>query len=459
MHKNIMNSFCIGGVSSGAGKTVITLGLIKAFARRGLKVQPFKCGPDYIDTEFHTKAAKGNSYNLDTWMMGEDQVKKTYARNVQDADIGIVEGVMGLFDGVDSESLKGSTASVADILDIPIILIVNAKSMAQSIAAVVMGYNSLYRNIKITGVIANNVGSEKHKKLLQIALKKHGLPPLLGTIPKNIVFELSERHLGLTPDQEAGKSDGWYSELAGVIEQSIDMDLLLNLTEISRPDYSSGNPEHEREFKIGIAEDDAFHFYYKDNLNLLENSGFELIKFSPLDDERLPDNLDALYLGGGFPEMFIEQLSSNKSMVKSIRNFAGNKGVIFAECGGYIYLVDKFIDDAGKVFQMCGILEGTGRMTKKLQNFGYKEVFLDKECIFGPVGTTLKGHEFHWSTIDIDGKNENFVLTGNVKEDNQVEAGQVCGNVFASYIHLHFLSNPEVIRHFKSFIEKKSIKV
>jgi cobyrinic acid a,c-diamide synthase len=194
-NRNTFHSFCIAGTDSGVGKTVITLALIRAFVNRGLKVQPFKCGPDYIDSEFHTKAAKNSSYNLDTWMMGAEQVKKTFSRKIQNTDIGIIEGVMGLFDGAKSDSLEGSTASVADLLKIPIILVINAKNMAQSISAVVKGYHTLYSNINISGVIANNVASEGHKNILAEALKKHNLPPLIGAIPKNEAFELSERHL------------------------------------------------------------------------------------------------------------------------------------------------------------------------------------------------------------------------------------------------------------------------
>ena len=483
MKNSRINAFCIAGTNSGVGKTVITLALIRAFVERGLKVQPFKCGPDYIDSEFHTKAAHNSSYNLDTWMMGEEQVKKTFVKHTQNVDIAVVEGVMGLFDGAELDSLKGSTASVADLLDIPIILVVDAKSMAQSIAAVVKGYNTLYPETNIAGVIANNVGSNKHKTLLENVLKKHNLPPLIGSIPKNKAFELSERHLGLTPDSEVGKADEWYSEIGKVIEKNINCDVLLNISQIERPKYipqeihadgvlkinnrsavtlsnldlenksvnydpakynTSGIHISDPKIKLGYANDDAFHFYYKDNLDLLEDNGFELIPLSPLYDKKLPDNLDALYLGGGFPEMFIEQLSSNRTMIRSIKEFAENNGIIFAECGGYMYLVDEFITSAGNRFPMCGILNGTGRMTNRLQNFGYKEVCLDKDCILGKKGTKMKGHEFHWSTIDFDDKNDNFFLARNINQDEWKNTGQIHKNVFASYIHLHFLSNPEI---------------
>ncbi len=455
-------SFCIAGTSSGVGKTIITLALIRAFVERGLKVQPFKCGPDYIDTEFHTKAAKNDSYNLDTWMMGEEQVRNTFLRKIKSSDIGIVEGVMGLFDGIKPDSLKGSTASVADLLGIPIILVVNAKSMAQSIAAIVKGYHTLWANIKISGVIANNVGSERHKNILAEALKKHNLPPLIGVIPCNEAFKLSERHLGLTPEFEAGKEDQWYSEIADVIKNNIDLELLIRVSQTEDQlqklplKASYVKPKPNSTLKLGIADDEAFHFYYRDNLDLLEENGFELIKFSPLHDKTLPNDLDAVYLGGGFPELFAKKLSSNNSMMLSIRNFAENDKIIFAECGGYMYLVNEFIDSSGNNFTMCGLLEGSGKMTSSLQRFGYKEIILDKDCLFGSKGTKLKGHEFHWSMIDYMPKSNNSLfLTKSIRESKWLKTGQIYKNIFASYIHVHFLSNTEIIENLRSFIEKK----
>jgi cobyrinic acid a,c-diamide synthase len=484
MPKKIFNSFCIAGTDSGVGKTVITLGLIRALTERSFSVQPFKCGPDYIDSEFHTKAAAsssancmleqefcsqdlslnrtGNSkvnksswvsYNLDTWMMGEKQVKATYVRKVQDADCAVIEGVMGLFDGAGLNSLSGSTASVADLLNVPIILVVNAKNIAQSIAAMVKGYNSLYPQINISGVIANNVGSEHHKKLLQDVLKMHNLPPLIGAIPQNKTFELSERHLGLTPDFEAGKTDEWYSAVAKIVEENINIDLLLKISEKKKTEFNNDiNDKVTPEIRLGIAEDEAFHFYYKDNLDLLEKNGFELVSFSPLHDKKLPDNLDAVYFGGGFPEMFIDKLSSNLTMKESIKDFAENNGVIFAECGGYMYLVDRFINLHGETYSMCGILDGIGRMTNELQNFGYKEICVGENCCLGEIGTTVKGHEFHWSTIDFERDDKNLFLVKNINEKECHDAGQCYKNVFGSYIHLHFLSNPVIIKNFRNFI-------
>jgi cobyrinic acid a,c-diamide synthase len=453
MKTKTINSFCIAGTDSGVGKTVITLALIRAFVERGFNVQPFKCGPDYIDSEFHSKAANNNSYNLDTWMMGAEQVKKTFKRKIQNVDMGIVEGVMGLFDGAKTDSLEGSTASVADLLDIPIILVVNAKNIAQSIAAVVKGYHTLYPNIKIAGIIANNVGSEGHKNILCDALKKHHLPPLIGAIPKNKAFELSERHLGLTPDLETGKTDEWYSNIAKVIENSIDLNLLLKISQIEKPEFKKPvKHKFHSKLKLGIADDESFHFYYKDNLDLLEDNGFELVTFSPLHDIKLPGDLNAVYFGGGFPEMFAENLSSNKTMINSIKDFAENNGVIFAECGGYMYLVKDFVNSEKEVFPMCNILDGTGKMTNKLQNFGYKEIVLDKNCLFGKDGTTFKGHEFHWSTIELKQSNLNLFLTKRIKEEKWKETGQIYKNVFASYIHLHFLSNPEIVKNMKKII-------
>ena len=449
-----INAFCIAGTNSGAGKTVITLALIKAFSNIGMRVQPFKCGPDYIDTEFHTDAAGTPSYNLDTWMMGNEEIKNTFSRNIQNRDMAIVEGVMGLFDGASSETLEGSSAAVAKYLDIPIILIVNAKSMAQSIAAVVKGYHTLYPGITISGVIANNVGSEKHKKILTEALKYHNLPELIGTIPKNDAFKLPERHLGLTASAELKKDQKWLNRIAEIIAENIDLNALLRITETNKPECSqTPDPISCTPLRLAIANDEVFHFYYQDNLDLLEKYGFELIKFSPLNDNKLPKNIHAVYIGGGFPENFADRLSSNKSMISSLKNFADNNGVIFAECGGYMYLADSFITSDNKKLPMCGIMEGDGIMKDRLQNFGYKKIVLDKPTLFGNKGTMFKGHEFHWSVINNENLKNHLFLTQNLHSGEHCKAGQIYRNVFASYVHIHFLSNPHLIPHFRKFIE------
>lgn len=457
---NNKNAFCIAGTSSGVGKTVITLALIRAMTSKGKKVQPFKCGPDYIDTEYHSKSAYKDSYNLDTWMMGDKNVRNTFERKMQNADIGIIEGVMGLFDGAEVDSLVGSTASVANILKVPIILVVNAKSMAQSISAVVKGYNTLYSDIKISGIIANNVNSKRHKEILSETLKKHKLPPLIGAIPSDSLFKVPERHLGLVPTFESDKEDQWLNDIAEIIEGSVDLDLLMNVTVIEKKLAMIKYPEfsYSKKIRVGIAYDEAFHFYYKDNLDLLELFGFELVKFSPLNDTDLPVNLDFLYFGGGFPETFAEQLSVNCSMIGSVKTFAENNGIIFAECGGYMYLVESFEDVEGNNYPMCGLLKGKGKMKNKLQNFGYKQIKLKEDCLLGKAGTKFKGHEFHWSVIDTDINSELFMTKG-VRESKWYKSGQKLNNVFASYIHIHFLSNLLVVENIRNFVKKeKEIK-
>lgn len=456
MCKKKLNLFCIAGTNSGVGKTVITLAIIRAFINRGLPVQPFKCGPDYIDSEYLSRSARRDSYNLDTWMMGEKEVANTFYRKMQNADIGIVEGVMGLFDGTETESLKGSTASVANLLNIPIILVVNAKGLAQSIAAIVKGYHTLYEKINIAGVIANNVGSKEHKKILEETLKKHNLPPLIGILPKNKAFELSERHLGLTPDFETEKQEEWFNEIAEIVAENIDLNRLLKISETVKSNFNETKEKYfDNKLRLGIAYDEAFHFYYRDNLDLFEKHGFKLIKFSPLNDKKLSDNIDCLYFGGGFPEMFVEKLSANKSMINSVKKFAENDGVIFAECGGYMYLIENFINDSKHVFSMCGLLKGNAVMTNSLQNFGYKEVLLDKNCIFGEKGTEIKGHEFHWSKINFANLENNLFLVKGPRAENWNKSGQIYKNVFGSYIHLHFSSNQKIVKNIRTFMKNK----
>ncbi len=442
--KNIFSAFCIAGTQSGSGKTTVSLAIIGALARRGLRVRPFKCGPDYIDPSYHRQAAGVESVNIDTWMMSPDGVRNSFARNAVDADVAVVEGVMGLYDGASASSLEGSTADCAEKLGIPVVLLVNAKGIAGSIAAIVKGFNDFSKNIRICGVIANHVGSESHSRLLREALAANGLPPLLGALPHDEVWNLPERHLGLTPFCENSKNSEWFNSLADAAEKHIEIDRLLAISKIDRP-------KHLQESfpvpfsRIAIAKDEAFNFYYSDNIHVLRMAGFELVEFSPLKDKKIPDRTDLVYLGGGFPEMFAEELAQNCEIRRSIKEFADLGGRIYAECGGMMFLCRSLRNLQGKEFPMCGVLPAVTFMGDRMRALGYREVTTLHDMPFCKAGTVMRGHEFHWSYFTPD-----YVLPPLYRARNSKgavsDSGVVLGSVTASYVHLHFVSNQEAIK-------------
>lgn len=439
-------AFCIAGTHSGVGKTTITLGVLAALRRRGLKVQPFKCGPDYIDPGHHTLAAGRISRNLDTWMMGLETVQCSFARAVQDADVAVAEGVMGLFDSASSTEITGSTAHVSMLLNIPIILVVDAKAMARSVAALVHGFSSFEPNLHIAGVIANKVGSKRHGVILKEALEAAGLPPLLGCIPSSNKWHSEERHLGLVTARESGHTKEWFDALADGIESYVNIDKILLLCNTIKPPATKKTTIYKPAIRLGIASDEAFQFYYEDNLDILRACGVELVEFSPIHDEVLPQNLSGLYIGGGYPELYAEKLSSNISIRKSIKTFADNGGHIYAECGGLMYLCKSLCDQNNKVWDMCNVLSAETIMEKRRRRLGYVEATVILEGLFGEPGTTIRGHEFHWSDV----KSVNYSITPflNAKftRDNKtMSRGLHYKNVWASYIHLHFGSTPSAV--------------
>ncbi len=445
------SSFCIGGTSSGDGKTTIAIALLRALRNRGLNVQPFKCGPDYIDPTFHRIASVRSSRNLDGWMMGPDAVRNSFAQGCRNADCAVIEGVMGLFDSSAPGSYEGSTAQIAELTGSQVVLTINARGMANSIAAMVKGYCEFNPALKIAGVIANKVGSENHANILRESLKLAGLPPLLGYLPRNEDWQLPERHLGLVPFLENEKSEDWFNELAEAAEKCFDIDLLLQLTSETRPEAEAASGFDRPKLRLGLALDQAFHFYYRDNLEILEDRGFELVPFSPIKDTALPPGCDALYIGGGFPEEFAAELAANQAMRHAIKVFPGT---ILAECGGYMYLA-KAIDQ----FPMCGVVPAEAVMNNRLRSLGYRQVELLHDTFLGPVGTGLRGHEFHWSSI----AEESFTPLWNscraAKNSETVKCGFFNGKIAAGYIHLHFASNPVVVDNWYNHILKTGCNI
>lgn len=453
---NSVHAFCLSAPHSGGGKTTVALALMRALRDRGLSVQGFKCGPDYVDPSFHRQASGRVSPNLDTWMMGHEGVHSVWNRHMTGADVGICEGVMGLFDSRCPGDMAGSTADCALTLDLPVFLIVQVKGMAGSLAPLVAGFRDFHPGLRIAGIIANGAGSSKHAQLLKSALAQEGLPPLVGALPLRKEWVMPERQLGLVPAEEFDHQESWFDMMGQAAEEWIDLDKILELSRKEKLIPASADnrnlpPVHATPVspgkkwgkRLGIARDEAFRFYYEDNLDFLKNNGWELVEFSPIRDTHLPKNLDALYLGGGYPEVFASELAKNTGMKEAIRNFADSGKDIFAECGGYMYLGKTLIAANGTEYPMCGVINGTSRMGAQLRSLGYREVNLEKTALpwFLPV-STLRGHEFHWSDMEL---HEAYPpLYSFTDRDGRQHRDGICqGNVKAGYIHLYWAHIPE----------------
>ncbi|AZO95921.1 cobyrinate a,c-diamide synthase [Halocella sp. SP3-1] len=438
----------IAGTRSGVGKTTISLGIMAALSRRGYQVQPYKVGPDYIDPGFHTLFTGNNSYNLDSYFLGCDGVKELYSNSSAGADISIIEGVMGLFDGKGKTGVS-STAEIARILQTPLVLLIDAQKMAQSAAALIYGYKNYDPGLNLKGVIFNNIASERHYALIKEAVVEK-MPELeiLGYLPRQKGLELPERHLGLVPIHESGELKFFIKQLIQLIEKQLDLDKLIKLSadcrKIKVNKHRLYSQEREFNVKIGIAYDQAFNFYYQYNLDLLAKLGAELIYFSPMQDKKLPD-LDGIYLGGGFPESFLEELAANQDMKDDIREKAQAGMPLYAECGGLMYLSQEIIDFKGNAYQMLGLIPGKVEMQGSLQEMGYVELTTLNSNLILNSNEKARGHVFHYSRLNN--------LTSGVKKTYRLSDGRLEGysptnNLLASYVHLHFASNPGIASNF-----------
>lgn len=442
--------FIIAGTNSGCGKTSVSLGLMALLKRRGLTVAPFKVGPDYIDPGHHRRVTGRYSRNLDGWMLTRDYNKALFDRASRDADIAVVEGVMGLYDGYDGKSEMGSTAQMAKWLDLPVILVVNAQSMARSGAALVSGFERFDPDLRFAGVIFNKLGSTRHLAYLKEALEGHVTMPCLGGIFRNQGVEIPERHLGLVTDDEQGLSEKHMSALADMIEEGIDVDRLLGSFDSGHDAKSRGGVTQRPapRVRIGIARDRAFCFYYPDNLDILEENGAELVFFSPMSDARLPENLDGLYLGGGYPELFAKELSDNLGLRSDIKAKSDAGMPIYGECGGFMYLCSEIKDFEQQRFPMAGCFPFSAMMLEKLRSLGYREVTVNEDTLLGPKGRVIRGHEFHYSRIDDDHGAKTVYRVSPRTQDTFTEEGYRVNRTLGSYIHLHFGSCPETGRAF-----------
>lgn len=452
MKKTDFFRLCVAGTNSGVGKTTMTLGFLASLKRRGYVVQPFKCGPDYIDPGHHTRATGRQSRNLDTWMMGEEAVLKSYGNNCRVVDGAVVEGVMGLFDGASPSSLVGSSAQVAKILDLPVLLVVNARSMARSLAALVKGFATFEPGVNIVGVIANYTGSARHVKIIEESLAAAALPPLLGALPKDSSWAIPERHLGLVTGFEHEEALSWYNRLADAVDAHLEVEKIIDLCRGTRPEPPAALKSPHPLVRVAIAHDAAFHFYYQDNLERLEAAGIELVRFSPLRDQGLPDNIAGIYIGGGFPEMFARELENNRDIRTAISDFAARGGCIYAECGGLMYLCRTLTDRDGCRREMCGVIPAATMMESRLHRLGYVEAETVSPGLFGPAGTGYRGHEFHWSSMVMDDVLPPSVEIRKPGELSAKPEGIHLKNVWASYVHTHFASNPDIPANWAAFL-------
>ncbi|MDR1045084.1 MAG: cobyrinate a,c-diamide synthase, partial [Candidatus Adiutrix sp.] len=440
----------LAGAHSGAGKTSISAGIMAALTRRGLNVQPYKVGPDYIDPAFHDFVTGRKSRNLDSWMLGEDTLRGLFLRQAPDSGQGlsIIEGVMGLFDGHQGAHI-GSTAHVAGILAAPVLLIINGAAMARSAAALAHGFNSFQPDLKLAGVIVNRLSGPAHYELLRAFIEKEAGLPCFGYLRKNPNLALSSRHLGLVPSLEVPDLSRRLKILADEVAETLDLEGLISLAE-SAPELSGparlATPEPEGRVRLGLALDKAFNFYYQDGLDLLNDLGADLIPFSPLADQALPPDLDGLYLGGGFPEIFAAELAANESLRREIRELLEGGLPAYAECGGLMYLGQRLVDLEGRGHRMVGFFPQETIMTKKLQNFGYVELTFEKDNILGPAGSLVRAHEFHHSRLA--GPEPDYAFTARKSESRSWPGGLILRKVLASYPHLHFLANPKTAEHF-----------
>ncbi len=454
----------IAAPSSGCGKTTVTLALLAALKRRGFRVAPFKVGPDYIDPGHHAAACGRISRNLDGWMCGEAGIRASFARGCQDAEVAVIEGVMGLFDGAAGDSDAGSTAEIARWLQGRILLVLDARAQARSAAALAQGFARFDPRLEFAGVVCNRVGSDRHARLLEAAFASvTGLPPLLGCLPRETEVALPARHLGLVTAGAAVPDEANYARLADWLERHVDVDRWFTLpptpSHQGRGSWAEKPPSplveeglgEEKAVRIAVARDDAFCFCYPENLELLQAAGAEIVGFSPLRDQGLPAGIDGLYLPGGYPELHADRLAVNGFLRTELREAAAGGLPIYAECGGLMLLAEA-IDGQ----PMAGVFPGSARMLPRRKALGYREVTFTGDTPLGPAGTVVRGHEFHYSELELPAGIERcYRLRRGDGSDAGVE-GYRSRNVLGSYVHLHFGSNPQVAKAFVDFCRRRA---
>jgi cobyrinic acid a,c-diamide synthase len=443
----------IAAPSSGSGKSTITVGLMAAFAAR-FAVQGFKVGPDYIDPMYHTAATGRPSRNLDTWMLPRETVQQIFGRASRDASLSVIEGVMGLFDGHANNPFVGSSADLAGLLQCPVILVLDCSKMSGSAAAVVHGMHTFSPSLRLSGVICNRVGSEGHGRWLKEAIETHTSVPVLGAVPALAALKVPERHLGLfTVSESPAAAREFIRQAAEILTQYLDLEAILAIANaappLTIPELTAVEPS-QMVVRLAVARDEAFCFYYEDNLDALRLCGAQIVPFSPLKDERLPDGTHGIYFGGGYPELYAECLSQNDTMRQQVLSCIRAGMPVYAECGGLMYLTEGIVSEAG-TFPLVGALPGWCQMGQRL-NMGYREVEIQQPTLLAAAGTRLRGHEFHYSTWqpaqDWDAPYRILAHSSRASGTEPRPEGYARENLLASYVHLHFAQDDRLAHNF-----------
>ncbi|TVM17975.1 cobyrinate a,c-diamide synthase [Oceanidesulfovibrio indonesiensis] len=485
-----LRGLAVAAPRSGSGKTLFTLGLLASFTRRSHTVQAYKAGPDFIDPGHHTALTGRPSQNLDGWMLGRRSCQDIFARSarrpIQDRvpDILLLEGVMGLFDGASGRTETGSTAELAKWLGLPVLIVLDARSMARTAAAIAHGLATFDPGLPVAGVVLNRVSSATHRELLEESFEALDLP-LLGCLMNDAEMDVPSRHLGLVTAEDRPTDATFADRLADWVESGVDVEKLLHvLPDVSRNvdicaaangsgitaedadnegacrpvDLSMNLDAQPAEMvvRIAVARDAAFSFYYDENLRLLEAAGAELAFFSPLADSALPKDIGGVYLGGGYPELHADALANNVKLREEIRKRSLRGLPVYAECGGYMYLMRSLTDGDGRRLLMAGVFPWAAVMDSRRRGLGYREVTTTADTLLGPAGTVLRGHEFHYSFTSefpddaalLDAGVQPVYAVTDRRGELLTVTGYSAGGVLASYVHLHFGSNPQAARCF-----------
>lgn len=432
----------IAGASSDVGKTTIATMMMHAYKKMGYSVQGFKSGPDYLDPTFHSEITGEKSINLDIEMMGIDGVRDSFQRYSAGKDVAIIEGVMGLYDGKGDDIDNGSSAHLARVLGVPVLLIVNGKGVSTSLAATVLGFEQFDPNLNLKGVIINNVSSKMLYQMLAKSVERYTDVKAYGYLGRYEGLILKSRHLGLYPASEIENFEQSFDDFYQFCSDTVAFE------EIAR-DFVIADSKALESFtktadvRLAIAKDDAFYFYYEENLAMLRARGVELVEFSPINDEKLPEDIDGIYLGGGYPELYLKELSTNQTMLSAIKSASDNGMPIYAECGGLMYLSTSITDLEGETYQMVGVFSGNSVMTTKLQHFGYVGVELIEDCLLGKKGDILRGHEFHRSKTEFIDCDLVYEIHKSRRPSKKWQGGAYKNNTLGAYAHLHFKAMPE----------------
>jgi cobyrinic acid a,c-diamide synthase len=445
-----VHALIIGGTHSGVGKTTVALALTTCLRQRGKLLQPFKVGPDFIDPG-HLSAVCGRpARSLDTWILDQQTVQRSFWRAAGGADFCLIEGVMGLFDGRSAGDLRGSTAHVARLLDAPVLLIVDASGSAASVAAVVKGFAEFDPAVRVAAALCNRVAGQRHYEQLKAAIGRYTSVHPVGWLPRRTDWQIPQRHLGLVTQADLKNAAGPdLDQLARAFEATVDVDLLLQLSTCMVPAECTTPAvvDHPRpaQVRVGVAKDAAFCFYYQDNFDLLQATGAELVFFSPLNDLSLSHNLDAIYLGGGYPELHAARLGANHGLISQLRAFHRSGRPIYAECGGLMYCSRELIDMDGRVYPMLDLLPARTIMQKRRAALGYVTWRATADTVLGGPGTEVRGHEYHYSHLEPLGDLHPAAVLERDGEEPRLD-GYVQGGLLAGYAHLHFGSNPGALQ-------------